>query len=132
FSDQVLRGPLAELKNDRLRTVAGVDLADEARAHKLYAELPSLWASVQLAGGFAMKPVEETTLADLEAQLRINFHTAFLCCREAVRTLRTRPHTGSRGGRLVNVTARPVLQPAAGMLAYATSKAAVATLTQCL
>jgi NAD(P)-dependent dehydrogenase (short-subunit alcohol dehydrogenase family) len=32
----------------------------------------------------------------------------------------------------VNVAARPALQPAGGMIAYTTSKAAVASLTECL
>ncbi len=36
------------------------------------------------------------------------------------------------GGRIINVAARPALVPAGGMLAYTTSKAAVASLTQCL
>ncbi len=127
-----LGGPLAEVKSDRLQIIAGVDLTDESAAEKLYAGLPSLWASVHLAGGFVMKPVAETRLADLRAQLQLNFETAFLCCREAVKTMRARPHQDSRGGRIVNVTSRPVLVPAAGMIAYATSKAAVASLTQSL
>ena len=38
----------------------------------------------------------------------------------------------SGGGRIVNVAARPALQPTGGMLAYTTAKAAVASLTQCL
>ena len=38
----------------------------------------------------------------------------------------------STGGRIVNVAARPCLEPVGGMLAYSTSKAAVASLTQCL
>jgi NAD(P)-dependent dehydrogenase (short-subunit alcohol dehydrogenase family) len=36
------------------------------------------------------------------------------------------------GGRIVNVAARPAVQPVAGMIAYAASKAAVASLTQSL
>ena len=36
------------------------------------------------------------------------------------------------GGRIVNVAARPALEPAAGMIAYATAKAAVAALTRAL
>ena len=35
-------------------------------------------------------------------------------------------------GRIVNVAARPALEPAGGMLAYTTSKAAVASITECL
>jgi NAD(P)-dependent dehydrogenase (short-subunit alcohol dehydrogenase family) len=41
---------------------------------------------------------------------------------------------GANGGRIVNVSARPALEPrlAAGMVAYAASKSAVAALTQAL
>jgi NAD(P)-dependent dehydrogenase (short-subunit alcohol dehydrogenase family) len=37
-----------------------------------------------------------------------------------------------QGGRIVNVAARPAVQPTGGMIAYTTAKAAVASLTQCL
>ena len=49
-----------------------------------------------------------------------------------MKTLRARPAAGQRGGRIVNVAARPALQPTGGMLAYSTAKAGVASLTQCL
>ena len=51
--------------------------------------------------------------------------TCFLCCREAIRKIRG---TGG-GGRIVNIAAKPALVPAAGLSAYAASKAAVASLT---
>ena len=57
---------------------------------------------------------------------RLNTVTAFLCCREAI--ARMRPS----GGRIVNIAARPALEPTAGMTAYATSKAAVCALTTTL
>jgi NAD(P)-dependent dehydrogenase (short-subunit alcohol dehydrogenase family) len=101
-------------------------LDDEAQATAWFGALPPLWASVHLVGGFAMKPLVETTLADLEAQWRINTVTCFLACREAVRSMRK----GGTGGRIVNVAARPVLVPAAGLTAYAAAKAGVASLTQ--
>ncbi len=75
-----------------------------------------------------MTPVVDTKLSDLRTQLDLNLTTCFLCCREAVRTIRKTGH----GGRIVNVAARPTLVPAAGMLAYATAKSAVAGLTRCL
>lgn len=104
----------------------GFRLDDEAQATAWFAALPPLWASVHLVGGFAMKPLVETSLADFEGQWRINTVTCFLACREAVRSMRK----GSTGGRIVNVAARPVLVPAAGLTAYATAKAGVASLTQ--
>lgn len=108
--------------------IATVDLTKEAAAASYYAALPPLWASVQLAGGFAMAAIADTSLADFEKMWRINTVTCFLACREAVRSIRKT----SDGGRIVNVAARPVLAPAAQMTAYAASKAAVAALTQTL
>jgi NAD(P)-dependent dehydrogenase (short-subunit alcohol dehydrogenase family) len=105
-----------------------VDLTDEASVASLYAALPELWASIHVAGGFAAGQLEDTSLADLRAMHDRNVVTSFLCCREAARAMRR----GGAGGRIVNVAARPALVPAAGMVAYAAAKAAVASLTQCL
>lgn len=101
-------------------------LDDEAQAVAFFAGLPPIWASIHLVGGFAMKPIADTTLADFEAQWRINTVTCFLSCREAVRAIR---RTGG-GGRIVNVAARPVLAPAPDLSAYLAAKAGVAALTQ--
>jgi NAD(P)-dependent dehydrogenase (short-subunit alcohol dehydrogenase family) len=105
---------------------ARVPLDDEAQVAAFYAALPPLWASVHLVGGFAMAPLAETSLAAFEQQWRINAVTCFLACREAVKAIRA---TG-RGGRIVNVAARPVLHAAPNVTAYTASKAAVAAITQ--
>lgn len=105
-----------------------LDLTDEKAASEFFAKLPPLWGSIHVVGGFAMKPLADTTLADFEKQWRLNTVTCFLSCREAVRSMRK---TG-KGGRIVNVAARPVVQPVGGMTAYVTSKAGVASLTQTL
>ena len=111
-----------------VRPVGGVDLSDEASVGALYAGLPALWCSVHCAGGFEAGPFASAPAEQLERMLSINTRTAFLCCREAVRRM------GPEGGRIVNVVARPALEPAsgAGMVAYAMSKAAVAALTVAL
>ena len=100
---------------------APLDASDEAQVGKFYGELPACWASVHLIGGFAMKPALETSLAELEKMWRLNVATCFLCCREAAR---------KGAARIVNVAARPAVQPTGGMIAYATAKAGVAALTQ--
>ena len=107
---------------------ATVELTDEAAARAYFAGLPPLWASIHLAGGFAMAPLAETSLADFERQWRTNAVTCFLSCREAARAIRA---TG-QGGRIVNVASRPALAPAGGMIAYVAAKAAVAAMTQAL
>jgi NAD(P)-dependent dehydrogenase (short-subunit alcohol dehydrogenase family) len=106
--------------------VQRVDVADEAAVQAFYAALPQLDASIHLVGGFMAMPVAETTLADFERMLQLNAVTAFLCCRAAIARMR------GRGGRIVNVAARPALVPTAGLVAYATAKSAVAALTTAL
>jgi NAD(P)-dependent dehydrogenase (short-subunit alcohol dehydrogenase family) len=113
-----------------VHVATGIDLADEAAVTRFYASLPSLWASIHIAGGFAMAPVAETSGADFTAQFRMNALSCFLCSRAAVGAIRA----SGKGGRIVNVAARPGIEPrlGAGMTAYAASKGAVATLTQAL
>jgi len=113
-----------------VHVTSGLDLGDEVAVARFYAGLPSLWGSIHIAGGFAMAPVAETSAADFEAQLRMNALSCFLCSREAVKAIRA---TG-KGGRIVNVAARPGIEPrtGAGMVAYAASKGAVATMTQAM
>ena len=113
-------------RSERLRLVAGVELADEAHVMRFYAELPDLWASVNSAGGFASSPALETTLIALREQLDQNLVSAFLCSREAVRRLRGGP------GRIVNVASRAALEPGAGSVAYTIAKAGVVALTRAL
>lgn len=120
----------------QVRLRPAVDLADEAAVVDFYAELPALWASIHLAGGFAMTALAETALADIDRMIAMNLISCHLCCREAVKTIRARPSAPAhgRGGRIVNVAARPALEPrtGAGMAAYTAAKAAVAALTQAL
>src|SRR5439155_19656364 len=117
--------------------VRNVDVADEGAVRRFYGALPPLWASVHLAGGFAMAPIGEISAADFTAQFRMNALSCFLCSAAAVAAFRGRQQPGPGGlggGRIVNVAARPALEPrlGAGMVAYAASKSAVAALTQAL
>jgi NAD(P)-dependent dehydrogenase (short-subunit alcohol dehydrogenase family) len=122
------RFPLRQ--NARVTLLAVSDLADETAVARLYDGVPKLWASIHLAGGFAMSPVAQTGKAALMQQLDMNFLTCFLCCRAAVNAF---ARSGA-GGRIVNVAARPALEwrSGAGMAAYTASKAAVAALTAAL
>jgi NAD(P)-dependent dehydrogenase (short-subunit alcohol dehydrogenase family) len=114
----------------KVKLVADIELTDEAAVAKLYDGVPTLWASIHIAGGFAMASVSATTKADLMKQIDINYVTAFLCCRAAVNAMTV----GGGGGRIVNVATRPALEwrAGSGMVAYTASKAAVAALTVAL
>jgi NAD(P)-dependent dehydrogenase (short-subunit alcohol dehydrogenase family) len=124
----------AEAQRFRLRdhkqvvlSVTG-NLADEGNIGRLYGGIAALWASIHLAGGFAAGPLREANVETLRQQIDINFISCLLCCRAAVKGM-----TG-KGGRIVNVAARPALEwrSGAGMAGYAASKAAVAALTVAL
>src|SRR6266446_6667926 len=109
----------------------GVDLAEEAAVRGFYQALPPLWASIHLAGGFEM------SATDFVGQFRMNALSCFLCSAAAVAAFRARRDpgpAGARGGRIVNIAARPALEPrlGAGMVAYTATKSAVAALTQAL
>jgi NAD(P)-dependent dehydrogenase (short-subunit alcohol dehydrogenase family) len=116
--------------NNRVTVVDGLDLTDEAKVEALYAQGGDpLWASIHIAGGFAMAPIEDTPKADFQRQMDMNALTCFLCCRQAVKRM-----SDAGGGRIVNVAARPALEPRSGarMVAYTASKSAVAAMTRAL
>jgi NAD(P)-dependent dehydrogenase (short-subunit alcohol dehydrogenase family) len=84
-----------------------------------------------------MAPIGETSASDFVAQFRMNALSCFLCSAAAVESFRARPAPGpggAKGGRIVNISARPALEPrlGAGMVGYTASKSAVAALTQAL
>lgn len=107
--------------------IPGIDLTDETSVERFYAALPTCWASIHTAGGFAMSPITATSKADFQKMLDTNALTAFLCCRDAVKRMRT-----AGGGRIVNIAAKAAVIPAGGMVPYSMSKAAVVSLTQSL
>lgn len=129
FDDEELAG-FAHKDHENVRTVSGVDLSDESSCENYFrgvaGDAGSIWASFHVAGGFGMGPITETSLADLEKMHKMNAATCFLSCREAVRAMRA----SKGGGRIVNVSARPAVEPVSGLLAYQMSKASVASLTQ--
>ncbi len=82
---------------------------------------------VNLVGGFAMHPMDQTPIEELTKMLDLNLKSTFLCCKKVL------PHMkAQRYGRIVNVGARAAVLPAAGMAAYVASKAGVDAFTQAL
>jgi len=115
--------------NRQVLLTAQGNLADEAAVMGYYGGLGKLWASIHIAGGFAFAPIDKSDKALLMGQVETNLVSAYLCCRAAVQAMRK-----GAGGRIVNVAARPALEPRQGasMTAYTAAKAAVAALTVAL
>ncbi len=113
--------------HERLHVTNSVDLTDERAVTEYYASVGTVWASINLAGGFDMSPLVDTSLEAFNKMFNRNAVTCFLSCREAARAMR-----GSGGGRIVNVGARPAVTPVPGMVGYTCSKAAVTAMTESL
>jgi NAD(P)-dependent dehydrogenase (short-subunit alcohol dehydrogenase family) len=122
--------PADRFPTSRVSVTTNVDLSDEASASSFYAKLPALHAAINIAGGFAWAPIADSSTLVLQQQLSMNLLSCAISCREAVANFRK----GNRGGRIINFSARPALNPRQGanMTAYTASKAAVAAFTVAL
>ena len=116
--------------DERVTFVELGDLANEDAVTRYYESLPSLWASIHLAGAFVAAPIEQSNTALLKGQLDANLVSAFVCSRAAAAVFRRQ----GGGGRIVNVAARQALEHRLGSssVAYTVSKAGVAALTTAL
>lgn len=111
--------------------IGGVDLADPAQAEAALSRaneaLGGIDALLNIAGGFIWQTLEGGDPAGWERMFRINLQTCAAASRAAL------PHLkGSGSGAIVNVGANGAVKAAAGMGAYAASKAGVHRLTESL
>ena len=130
FDPDEIPGLEAFLDGDlaRVHLHRNVDLARPEGVDRLFEDLPPVEVVANLAGGFAMAPVEETEPATWERMFRMNATTAFLVSRAAFPAMRA-----AGFGRILTVSAFPAVdRGAAGMTAYGAAKAAVLNLTQAL
>jgi NAD(P)-dependent dehydrogenase (short-subunit alcohol dehydrogenase family) len=112
-------------------SIGGIDLADEASASaaimRIAGEAGRLDGLVNIAGGFRFEKLDGGSLDTWDAMYRSNLRTVIACCKAAL------PHLAKSGsGRIVNIGALGAVKAAAGMGAYAASKAGVAKLTESL
>lgn len=83
-------------------------------------------ALVNVAGGFAWELLSDGSIETWDRLYQINLRTAVNACQSAL------PHFPEGGGRIVNIGAAGAVKAAAGMGAYAASKAGIARLTEAL
>jgi NAD(P)-dependent dehydrogenase (short-subunit alcohol dehydrogenase family) len=109
----------------------GIDLTQEDAAHsvmeRVAEEAGRLDGLINVAGGFQWEKLDGGTLDSWDSMYRLNLRTAVVSCRAALPYL-----LRAGGGRIVNVGAMGAVNAAAGMGAYAASKAGVAKLTEAL
>ena len=110
----------------------GVDLTleDAARSamERVVKETGRLNGLINIAGGFEWGKLTGGTLEIWDSMYKLNLRTAVVSCQAALPYLLK----AGAGGRIVNVGAMGAAKAAAGMGAYAASKAGVAKLTEAL
>lgn len=115
---------------DGVLELGGVDLTDAAEAHQAVQaagdHFGRLDALLNIAGGFVWQTTEDAQPA-WDKMFALNLATALNASRAALPWLKASPE-----GRIVNVGANAAIRSAAGMGAYAASKAAVHRLTESL
>jgi NAD(P)-dependent dehydrogenase (short-subunit alcohol dehydrogenase family) len=122
---------LAAVPEDNVAlAIGGVDLTDEAAVQgavrRIEASFGRLDGLVNIAGGFRWETVADGSVATWEKLYAMNLMTALTVSRAALTLLR------ASQGAIVNIGAAASAKAAAGMGAYAASKAAVSRLTEAL
>lgn len=125
-------GDLADLGGgDRLLLLPGVDLGDAVAVQAAFGQVVQRWQRidglVNVAGGFAWETVAEGSLATWDRLYAMNLRSAVTASQAVL------PHlAAAASGRIVNIGAGAALKAAAGMGAYAASKAGVMRFTEAL
>ncbi|NJN81292.1 MAG: SDR family oxidoreductase [Caldilineaceae bacterium] len=107
-----------------------VDMAEPASVARMVDETMGRFGQIDIlvngVGGYrAGAPLHETPVDTWDFMVKINARTVFVGSQAVI------PHMLERGqGKIINIAARPGLQGAAGMAAYAASKSAVIRLTE--
>jgi NAD(P)-dependent dehydrogenase (short-subunit alcohol dehydrogenase family) len=109
----------------------GTDLSDAKAAvavmERIVAATGRLDGLINIAGGFHFEKLEGGSLETWDAMYRVNLRTCVAACSAAL------PHLLRSGrARIINIGAMGAAKAAAGMGAYAASKAGVAKLTESL
>jgi len=110
-------------------TIGNVDLADPQAAKQAIdaaaSRLGGLYSLVNIAGAFRWETLADGDVATWDMLYAANLKTAVCACKAAL------PHLLKNGsGRIVSIGASAVTKAAAGMGAYAASKAGLAKLTE--
>ncbi len=124
-------GELTALAPSAALSVRRADLTDSTQVARLFADAEAASgpprAVVHLAGGFRYARLAETTDDEWRFLLGVNLETTFLVCREAARAF-----ARAAGGALVAIASPAGLEGAAGVGAYAATKAGVLRLVESL
>ena len=101
------------------------DLREEKSVKEVFEKQKTVDILIHLVGGFSMGDTDKYTLDDWNKQMTLNLTSTFLVCKYALKNMKKNNY-----GRIVTISSRAALEPAAKMAAYSASKAGVIALTK--
>jgi NAD(P)-dependent dehydrogenase (short-subunit alcohol dehydrogenase family) len=128
--DQVIVLDIREAQSDNENLVYyKVDLLNEKElsevANKIEEEFGPIDVLINIAGGFDMSNIKETSFEQLDKMFSLNLKSAFNTSKVFINQLEK-----SQNGRIINIGARAGLNGVGGMIPYSISKASVISFTQ--
>ena len=82
---------------------------------------------INIVGGFTTGEIKKRSIEDFDRMVDMNLKSNFICSKSVIPQMILQKH-----GKIINVGAKPALNGAAGVTAYAASKAGVVNLTKSL
>jgi len=128
--DQVIVLDIREAQSDNENLVYyKVDLLDEKElseiANKIEEEFGPTDVLINIAGGFDMSSIKDTSFEQIDKMFSLNLKSAFNTSKVFLNQLEK-----SQNGRIINIGARAGLSGVGGMIPYSISKASVISFTQ--
>jgi Dehydrogenases with different specificities (related to short-chain alcohol dehydrogenases) len=128
--DKELEELLALIRDDKQRLFPiKADVTKKNKVARVVAKTVEKFGRIDIlaniVGGFVYSMIADTSEKDWDQMMSMNLNTAFLCSKAVL------PHMmGQDYGKIIVISSRPGLKGAAGVGAYAASKAGVLNLTE--
>ena len=124
----------ASLEKSTNSLVIPCDVTSEEQVQNAFAETTSKFGHLDVlfnnaGGGLGGTTIDEVSLEDWQRVVDVNLTGAFLCAREAFKTMR---HQSPQGGRIINNGSISAYVPRPGSIAYTTTKHAITGMTRTL
>jgi NAD(P)-dependent dehydrogenase (short-subunit alcohol dehydrogenase family) len=120
----------AQMNPEKRVEIYAIDLTDAKGVQRAVQEIGTTFGTMDyllnVAGYAEPRSLLETTVDNWETTYRVNVHSLFIITREVVKYMK------KTGGKILNVASTAGMSSRPGWLAYASSKAAVISMSQTL
>lgn len=121
-----LKGILSPAAFTAIKFVSA-NLEEEAVVENVIRTMLRVDVLIHLVGGFSMGKTHEYSYDNWKRELEVNLNTTFLICKHSLKSMLQHGY-----GRIVTISSKAAIEPAAQLAAYSASKAGVVALTKAI